>query len=150
MFLYRYCITADGEGGLPGGNGQDGGGLPGKDGDEDDGKPTDPRLDDDTPEPNCDGGVCSCPLGWRLQSGRCNGRLSSLSVKSFKLFLKPTSERLSAGSLLVVFAAIVCSWLNFGFPPPQVKWCHCGEVEPFSATLAQDGLTERNQSGKNP
>jgi len=42
--------------------------------------------------------------------------------------------------------------LNFGFPPrcPQVLWCHWGEIEPSSAMLAQDGLVECDQPGKNP
>ena len=42
--------------------------------------------------------------------------------------------------------------LNFGLPPgcPQVVWCHWREIEPFSATLAQDGLAECDQSEKNP
>ena len=72
------CLAADGEGGLPGGNGQDGGGLPGKDdGDGDDGKPsdlTDPRVDETKPTPECNNGVCTCPLGWKLQSGQCYGK----------------------------------------------------------------------------
>ena len=29
-------------------------------------------------------------------------------------------------------------------------WCYWGEIEPFSATLAQDGLAEYDQWGKNP
>ena len=39
-----------------------------------------------------------------------------------------------------------------GLPPrcPQVVWCLWGEIEPFSATLAQDGLAECDQSGKIP
>jgi len=43
-------------------------------------------------------------------------------------------------------------WLDFGLPPhcPQVVWCHWGEIEPFSATLAQDGLAECDQPEKNP
>jgi len=47
---------------------------------------------------------------------------------------------------------IFCLWLDFGLPPhcPQVVWCHWGEIEPFSATLAQDGLVECDQPGKNP
>ena len=34
-----------------------------------------------------------------------------------------------------------------GLPPrcPQVVWCHGGEIEPFSVTLAQDGLTKCDQ-----
>ena len=42
--------------------------------------------------------------------------------------------------------------LNFGLPPrcPQVVWCLWGEIEPFSATLAQDGLAECDQPEKNP
>ena len=49
-------------------------------------------------------------------------------------------------------SAIVCPWLNFGLPPrcPQVVWCLWGEIEPFSATLAQDGLAECDQPGKIP
>ena len=49
------------------------------------------------------------------------------------------------------FISIVCPWLNFGLPPrcPQVVWCHWREIEPFSATLAQDGLAECDQPGKN-
>jgi len=48
--------------------------------------------------------------------------------------------------------AILCPWLNFGLPPrcPQVVWCLWGEIEPFSATLAQDGLADCDQSGTNP
>ena len=63
----------------------------------------------------------------------------------------------------------VCPWLDFGLPPrtgcvvslsvhgwtsafflAQVVWCHWGKIEPFSATLAQDGLAECDQPGKNP
>jgi len=49
-------------------------------------------------------------------------------------------------------SAIVCPWLDFGLPPRclQVVWRHWAEIEPFSATLAQDGLAECDQSGKNP
>jgi len=49
-------------------------------------------------------------------------------------------------------SAIVCLWLDVSIPPhlPQVVWCHRGEIGPFSATLAQDGLAECAQSGKNP
>ena len=49
-------------------------------------------------------------------------------------------------------SAIVCPWLDFGLPPrcPQVVWCHWVEIEPFSDTLAQDGLAECDQPGKNP
>ena len=42
---------------------------------------------------------------------------------------------------------------DYSFPViafPQVVWCHWEEVEPFFATLAQDGLTECDQLGKNP
>ena len=51
-----------------------------------------------------------------------------------------------------ILSAIVCPWLNCGLPPccPQVVWCHCGEIGPFSATLAQDGLAECDRPGKNP
>jgi len=47
-------------------------------------------------------------------------------------------------------SAIVGPWLNFGPPPrcPQVVRCLWGEIEPFSATLAQDGLAECDQPGK--
>ena len=46
---------------------------------------------------------------------------------------------------------ITISHLSFGPPPrcPQVVWCHWREIEPFSATLAQDGLVEYDQPGKN-
>jgi len=46
---------------------------------------------------------------------------------------------------------IIYPWLDFGLPPrcPQVVWCHWGEIQPFSATLAQDGLAECDQTGKN-
>jgi len=62
-----------------------------------------------------------------------------------------------ASGLLVFFhqsssvCLSVCPWLDFGLPPhcPQVIWCPWGEMEPFSATLAQDGLVECDQSGKN-
>jgi len=39
--------------------------------------------------------------------------------------------------------------VGLGFPPrcPQVVWCHWGEIEPFSATLAQDALAECVQPG---
>jgi len=42
---------------------------------------------------------------------------------------------------VVLFSAIVCPWLNVGLSHlcPQVMWCHWGEIEPFSATPAQDG-----------
>ena len=42
-------------------------------------------------------------------------------------------------------------WLNFGLPPhcPQVVWCLWGEIEPFSAKQAQDGLAECDQPEKN-
>jgi len=33
---------------------------------------------------------------------------------------------------------------------PIEKVTHRGEIEPFSATLAQDGLAECDQPGKNP
>jgi len=48
--------------------------------------------------------------------------------------------------------AIVCPRLNFNLLPrcPQVVWCHWGEMEPFPATLAQDGLAEWGQPGNNP
>jgi len=49
-----------------------------------------------------------------------------------------------------VFSAIICPWLDVGLPPrcPQVVWCHWGEIEPISATLAQDGLAECDKPGK--
>jgi len=42
--------------------------------------------------------------------------------------------------------------IPFSLPPrcPQVVWCHWGEIEPFSATLIQDGLAECDQPGKIP
>jgi len=48
-------------------------------------------------------------------------------------------------------SVIFCPLLNFGLPPrcPQVVWCHWEEMEPFSAMLAQDGLAECDQPGKN-
>jgi len=48
-------------------------------------------------------------------------------------------------------STIACPWLDFGFPPrcPQVVWCHLGEIDTFSTTLAQDGLAECDQPGKN-
>ena len=54
--------------------------------------------------------------------------------------------------VFLFFSAIIYPWLDFGLPPhcPQVVWCHWGEIEPFSATLAQDGLAECDQPGKNP
>jgi len=54
--------------------------------------------------------------------------------------------------VFVHFSAFVCPLLNFGLPPhcPQVVWCHWGEIEPFSSTLAQGGLAECDQPGKNP
>ena len=33
---------------------------------------------------------------------------------------------------------------------PQVVWCHWGEIGPLSATLAQDGMAECNQPGRDP
>ena len=41
---------------------------------------------------------------------------------------------------------------SFGLPPhcPPVLWCHWGEIEPFSATVAQNGLAECDQPGKDP
>jgi len=49
-------------------------------------------------------------------------------------------------------SAIVCLLSDFGLPPrcPQVVWCYWGEIGPFSATLAQDGLAECDQPGKIP
>jgi len=48
----------------------------------------------------------------------------------------------------LLFSAILCSCLNFGFPP------QCPHIEErlshFFATLAQDGLAECGQPGKNP
>jgi len=54
--------------------------------------------------------------------------------------------------LFFIKSAIVCPLLNFGLPPccPQVVWCHWGEIEPLSVTLAQDALAECDQPGKNP
>ena len=51
-----------------------------------------------------------------------------------------------------VFLAIVCPCLDMGLPAwcPQVVWCHWGEIESLSATLAQDGLAGCDQPGKNP
>jgi len=48
--------------------------------------------------------------------------------------------------------AILCPWLDFGLSPrfPQVLRCHWGEIGPFSATLAQDGLMKCDQPGKIP
>ena len=48
-------------------------------------------------------------------------------------------------------SAIVYPWLHFGLLPrcPQVVWYHWREVEPFSATLAQDGFTECDRPEKN-
>jgi len=53
---------------------------------------------------------------------------------------------------LFFLSAIVCPWLNFGLPSrcPQIVWCHWGEIEPFSATLAQDELAGCDQPGKDP
>ena len=49
-------------------------------------------------------------------------------------------------------SVLFCPWLDGGLPPQcqQVVWCHWGEIEPFSATLAEDDLAECGQSGKNP
>jgi len=49
-----------------------------------------------------------------------------------------------------VFSAIICPWLNFGFPPrcPPVGWCHLGEINQFSAALGQNRLAERNHREK--
>ena len=51
-----------------------------------------------------------------------------------------------------ITSAIVCPWLDFGLPPrcSQVVWCHWGEIEPFSAMLAQGGLAECDQPEKSP
>jgi len=83
----------------------------------------------------------------------CYGEASGLDTcfsTSYGLAWSATS-----GSVLMphpILSAIVCPWLNFGLPPrcPQIVWCHWGEIEPFSATLAQDGLAEWDQPGKNP
>ena len=46
-----------------------------------------------------------------------------------------------------LFSVIICPWLGFGLPPrcPQVLWCQWGEIEPFSATLAQNRLAAREK-----
>ena len=48
------------------------------------------------------------------------------------------------------FPAIICPWFDVDLPPPcsQVLWCHWGEIELFSAMLAQDGLAEFDQPRK--
>ena len=53
---------------------------------------------------------------------------------------------------LFFLSAIIYPWLNLGLPShcPKVVWCQWEEIEPFSATLAQDGLAEYDQPGKNP
>ena len=53
---------------------------------------------------------------------------------------------------LLCTSVIVSLWMDFGLPPrcPQVVRCYWGESEPFSATLAQNGLAECDQPGKNP
>jgi len=78
------------------------------------------------------------PAAWELNPGHGEDRqwdalILSLSYHSF-------------------ISAIICPWLNFILPPrcPQAVRRHWGEIEPFSATLAQDGLAECDQSGKNP
>jgi len=70
-------------------------------------------------------------------------RCSTTSIKPNAAYLHCTSRkfynriRYRVG-ILSYFSAIVCPWLNFGLPPwcSQVVWCHWGEIEPFSATLA--------------
>ena len=54
--------------------------------------------------------------------------------------------------IIFFLSAIIYLWLNIGIPPrcPQVVWCHWGEIAPFSAMLAQDGLAECDQPGKIP
>jgi len=49
-------------------------------------------------------------------------------------------------------SAIVCPWLDFGIPPrcPICVALLGGGIEPFSATLAEDGLAECDQPGKDP
>ena len=49
-------------------------------------------------------------------------------------------------------SAILYPWLDIGLPPccPQAVWSHWGEIERFFTTLAQDGLAEYDQPGKNP
>jgi len=48
------------------------------------------------------------------------------------------------------FDAHFWPWLDYGLPPrcPPVVRCHWGEIEPFSAMLAQYGLAECDQPGK--
>jgi len=81
---------------------------------------------------------------------------------------KPPQTKISAPLLLAsVVSLFLTSYIGSPFifsisrllsvvglgPSPhcsQVVWCHCGEIEPFSATLAQDELAECDQPGKNP
>jgi len=59
-----------------------------------------------------------------------------------------------ANTMGFVISAIVLSvysWTSpFLFGWPMVVWFYWGEIEPFSAALAQDGLAECDQPGKNP
>jgi len=73
-----YRLVADGEGGFPGTDGQDGRGVDGSpDGDNDDNN-TDVKGEGneriDPPDPQCSRGICTCLSGWRLQSGQCVGK----------------------------------------------------------------------------
>jgi len=75
----------------------------------------------------------------------CGCTLVNLSSNSY--------HRLLLLLLLFIFYLSRCrSCLDFSLPSrcPQVVWCHWGEIEPFSATLAQDGLAECDRPGKNP
>ena len=68
-------------------------------------------------------------------------------------FIKIGQETLwSDPDRFAFLSAIVCPWLDSDLSPrcPQVVWSHWGEIEQFSATLAQDGLVECDKSGKNP
>jgi len=80
--------------------------------------------------------------------------LSSLDLLVAFPGLCRTPNNLSCvlNSIFFFLSAIVCPWLNVGLPPrcPQVVRCHWGKIEPFSVTLAQDGLAECDQPGKNP
>ena len=73
------------------------------------------------------------------------------SVKKHEIInLRIESHLDISGHYNTVLSAIIYPWLVIGLSPhcPQVEWCHWGEIEPFSATLAQDGLMECDQPKK--
>jgi len=83
-----------------------------------------------------------------------NGLLTTVYPTRVAMSVIENNEQINipASPLVSLILVIIYPWLDFGLPPhcPQVAWCHWGEIEPFSATLAQDWLAECDQPGKNP